>query len=95
VHPAQLREELIDLARDAGLEVRVAGVSRVGESEALPTSGTCRVRGALWVVLSAADPLDLQLDILADALRTHAAPFLESRYLLPAVRQRVGGGDPV
>jgi hypothetical protein len=83
---------MIDLARDAGFEVRVSGPGRMGELEVPPASGTCRVRGAVWVVLSSADPVEVQLDVLAGALRTHAADLLESRYVLPAIRERVTGG---
>ena len=83
---------LVSLAQDAGLEVRAVGRSSTGDSDLPPASGTCRVRGAVWIVLSAGDPLDAQIELLADALRTHARAFLESRYLPPAVRDRVMGG---
>ena len=85
---AELMEALRALAREAGIEVRGAGRSG-GDSESPPASGVCRVRGAVWVVLSASDPLETQLDVLADALRTHASALIEGRYLLPAVRARL------
>jgi hypothetical protein len=79
------------LARDAGLEVRLVDPDGASDVAAPATSGVCRVRGAVWVVLSNSDPLDIQLDVLAQALRTHAGRWIEERYLPPAVRQRVSG----
>ncbi len=90
---AELRDTLVSLAREAGLEVRALGSERGREGDVALVSGTCRVRGALWVVVSSSDPLEAQLETLANALRTHASPFLEGRYLPPAVRERVSGDD--
>ncbi len=84
----ELRDALAELARDAGLEVRTAD-ARAAQPELPPTSSVCRVRGVVWVILSSADPLDVQIDVLAGALRTHAAARLEDRYLPPAVRARL------
>ena len=84
--------ELVGLARDAGLEVRTVGRSSVADLDVPAVSGTCLVRGAVWVVLSSADPLDLRIDVLAEALRTHARDLIESRYLPPAVRERLSRG---
>ena len=77
----ELLELVLDLARDAGIEIRHEPAS------APVKSGVCRVRGALWLVLSAADPLEERLAVAADALRAHAGPLLEERYLPPAVRE--------
>ena len=55
------------------------------------TSGVCRVRDRIWVMLSQADPAEARLEVLAAALRTHAAAWMEGRYLAPAVRERVTG----
>lgn len=85
---AELLEALLELARDARLEVRVAGA----DADPPVTSGACRVRGEVWVVLARADPLEHQIDALARALREHAADFLEQRYLPPVVRARLGEG---
>ena len=84
---SDLLEALLGLAKEAGLEVRLT--SQVRDNEMPPMSGTCRVRDAVWVVLSASDPLELQLGVLANALRTHARALIESRYLPPAVRNRL------
>lgn len=83
---AEQLDQLIALAREAGLEVRAAQ----GGEPGLPlTSGVCRVRGALWVVVVPSDALEDRIEVVADALRTHAASFLESRYLPPALRERL------
>ncbi len=91
MEPIELLELLLALARDAGLEVHTLG--RGGDLDAHAVSGTCRVRGAVWVVISASDPLELRLDILARALHTHASVLIENRYLPPAVRERIAGAS--
>ncbi len=85
---AALLNALLDLALEAGLEVRGA---RASAGEPAPESAICRVNDRVWVVLSAADPVEIQIDVLADAVRTHAAHLIEARYLAPAVRERLGG----
>jgi hypothetical protein len=87
MHAEDLLDQLRDLARAAGLEVREIG--RAGEGERETPSGTCRVKGAVWVMLSAADSPDDRIDVLAAALARHAADFLEDRFLPPALRERV------
>jgi len=89
---AQLLEAFLDLARELALEVRVVGsrAARSGlDSESPPASALCRVKGQLWVVLSAADPASEQIDLLARALQIHAGAALEERHLAPALRQRL------
>jgi hypothetical protein len=86
---AELLDQLIALAREAGLEVRAA---RGGEPGLPLSSGVCRVRGELWVVVVPADPLEDRIEVVAGALRTHASAFLESRYLPPALRARLERG---
>jgi hypothetical protein len=86
---SEIMQELLALAAEANLEVRVVGRQGGVEGESPPTSAVCRVRGAVWVVLSAADPVEVQLDVLAKALRANAGELLETRYLPPAVRQRL------
>lgn len=75
----ELLEQLSALAREAGIEVRSAREDELA-------SGVCRVRGAVWVVLSASDPVAERVAVLARALCQHAAGFLERRYLPPAIR---------
>jgi len=81
--------ELLSLARECGLEVRVLGAAAGGtarEGETPPSSGVCRVRGAVWVMVSRQDPVDAQCELLAGALREHAASELDGRWLPPAIR---------
>ncbi len=97
---SELMGELLALAREAQLEVRVVGAAGQGEAGRPVESATCRVRGNVWVMLATADPVEVQLDVLVDALRKHAAELIESRYLSPAVRERLGdraggGQEPV
>ncbi len=90
VEKAALLDAFLELARSADLEVRFVRRAQAADFE-VPTSATCRVRGDVWVLLSTADPVDVHLDVIADALRTHAAGFIEGRYLVPAVRERLIG----
>jgi hypothetical protein len=78
---------LADLARETGLRVRRVGAGREGDP--LTRSGVCRLRGELFVVLVGSDPLEDQIQALADGLRRACPEALESRYLPPAVRQRL------
>ncbi len=89
MEPTELMDSLLTLARDAGLEVRTVGQGGGGDLDTPAASGTCRVRGAVWVVISARDPIELRLEVLARALRTHASALVENRYLPPAVRERI------
>jgi hypothetical protein len=89
MHPTELLDVLADLARAAGLEVRE--IRGAGEGDLRTSSGSCRVKGQIWVLLAPADSLDERIDALGSALATHAREFLESRYLPPAVRERLGG----
>ena len=93
---ALVLESLIDLAREAAIEVRVIGAGPTADGLAPATSGVCRVRGRVWVLLSRRETPNLQIRALANALREHAAPLLEQRYLPPAVRACIfpeGGAD--
>lgn len=87
---SELLERLRDLAAEAGLEVR--DLRSAADGQPGPSSGVCRVRGETWVLLAASDALEERVEVLAQALKTHAARFLESRYLPPAVRARLGCG---
>jgi hypothetical protein len=53
VNPCALRDELAELARGAGMDVRVLTGSRQVEPGLPVQSGVCRVRGVLWVMLAA------------------------------------------
>jgi len=86
----EVLEQLLELAVEAGLEVRAASGRSRDVDLPPPSSGVCRVRGSVWVVLSAADPPSAQIDVLADALKTYAGAFLSDHYLPPAVRELLG-----
>jgi hypothetical protein len=89
VELSELYERLAGLAREAGLEVR--DLRAGGDGQPPPASGVCRVRGQTWVLLAASDALEERIEVLARALRAHAADLLERRYLPPAVRARLAG----
>ena len=84
---SELLERLAELAREAGLEVRELRAGAEGDSS--PASGVCRVRGETWVLLAASDGLERRVEVLAQALKTHAGHILEGRYLPPALRERL------
>lgn len=86
---AELMDALLDLAAEAEIEVRSVAGGLPGDGEGNAGSGVCRVQGRIFVVLSGADPVDIQLDVLAQALREHAAVLVEGRFLPPAVRARL------
>lgn len=83
---SELVAALLALASEAGLEVRTVGPRPAAGGDLVPTSAVCRVRNAVWVVLSAADPPERHLEVLCEALRKHAAAFLEERFLPPRLR---------
>jgi hypothetical protein len=78
-------QALLDLADETGLEVRTVR-SRPGSDDPPIASAMCRVKGRIWVVLSQADSVDVQLAVLAGALVHHSGEALNDRYLPPAVR---------
>ena len=90
MEPEELLEALADLAAEAGLSVRVLRRGAGSDDLTTASSGVCRVRGEIWVVLAQADPVEERIEALARALREHAESLLEQRYLPPAVRARLG-----
>ena len=89
MEPPALLDLMAELAEEAGLRVRVMPRGAAPEGELLPGTGVCRVRDQIWVVLSPGDPVEDRIDALAAALRDHAKPFLEDRFVPPAVRERI------
>ena len=89
MHPSELLGQLVDLARDAGLEVRDIALGGAAEGDFPAASGTCRVQGKVWVLLAKGDSTEDRARVVARALKAHAGDFLESRYLPPAVRARL------
>ena len=89
--PVEIERHLIELAEAAGLEVRGLTGGSFQPSEPEASSGVCRVRDSIWVLLAPSDSVEEHISVLVSALETHAAGFLEDRYLPPAVRQRTRG----
>jgi hypothetical protein len=87
MEPSQILEALLDLAREAGLQVRPVGRAGLEAGEIQPGSAVVRVKGEVWVMLSSIDPVAIQLEVLAGALREHAADWIEQRHLPPALRE--------
>ena len=85
----ELLQALVELAQVTELEVRTLESTRVTQLELGVASAACRVRGEVWVVLSAADPLKVRIDVLAEALKTYRPAWLEQHWLPPAVRERL------
>lgn len=88
---AELLRAMIDVAGAAGLEVRILGAVEPTAGDGHPSSGQARLRDQVIVVLAESDPVEERLDVLAEALRTHAADYFADRFVPPAVRTRVTG----
>ena len=88
----ELLSSLVELAREAGIEVRRVRAHAGGEGDAPAVSGVCRLGEAVWVMLADSDPLDDRITALAHALQREAPAWLEGRYLPPAVRERLSAG---
>jgi len=83
-----LLDFLVELAQEAGIQVRVIpGSGAVVDLP--PRSGICRIRGAPWLLLAADESLEDRIEAAATAVRTHAPGALEGRFLPPAVRDRL------
>ncbi len=89
MEPDDLLERLLALARSAGVEVRETKAQ--GEVDSGPHSASCRLRGRLWVILVAGDPLEERIRAVADALDQADPGWLETHYLPPALRTRLEG----
>ena len=87
MEPEDLLGRLVALARSAGIEVRET--EGAGEAESGPHSASCRLRGRLWVVLVARDPLEERIHAVAEALDQADPGWLETHYLPPALRARL------
>jgi hypothetical protein len=78
---------LLELAGETGLAVRRVGRQPAFEGLPLGSSGVCRVRGELRVMLFDSDPVPERIRVLARALREIRGAELEGRFLPPAVRE--------
>jgi len=86
VTPAEILDALAALAEETGLRVRRVPGDRGEDPRSEARSAAC---GELWVVLVASDTEEERIAVLARALRAHAGPALEARWLPPAVRARL------
>jgi len=85
-----LLDALVDLAEQAGVRVRRLGGGGPADLAGMPArSGACRIRGAPWLLLADADPLEDRIAAAADALAALGEPWREGRFLPPAVREAV------
>jgi hypothetical protein len=82
-----LLEALLELAEETALPVQRLGRQPIFEGLSPSSSGVCRVRGELRVLLSDSDPVSARVAVLARALRRHRGEALESRFLAPALRE--------
>jgi hypothetical protein len=94
VQPADVLAFLVALAEEAGIAVRVLPRAAAGEGEPAPRSGACRMRGAPFLLLAPAEPVEDRIAAAAAALRRFAPQALEGRFLPPAVRARLEGPEP-
>jgi hypothetical protein len=89
---AALLAALLELAEELGLAVRRLPADAAFDGVGPSGSGLCTLRGQRMAWLSAADPPERQVDVLARALREHAGDSLEMRFLPPAIRERLNRG---
>lgn len=83
----KLVEELSEAAGRVGLEVRRERILR--EVGYRARGGACRLREKDMVIIDREQPAAEQLEVLAEALRSHD---LEALYLSPAARRMVQPG---
>jgi hypothetical protein len=88
---AALLAALVELAAEHELPVRRLPADSPFEGLVPAQSGVCLLRGRRIVLLCASDPLERQKEVLAQALRAHAGPALERRFLPPALRACLEG----
>jgi hypothetical protein len=82
-------QRLLGFARQAGIQVREA--KGEGDAESGPRSACCRLRGRVWVILVAGDPLEERIRAVAEALDQVEPRWLETHYLPPALRNFLEG----
>lgn len=88
---AGLRDEdrlalLLELAKRAGLELRILSTRAAAEDGAPRQSSVGRLGDRVWVLLVPDDLPAHQSATLAQALGRHRAEFLETCFLPPALR---------
>lgn len=94
MEPGELLDCLVDLAREAGLEVRRLPARAGSETESPPRSGVCRLRGRLLVLLASGDSVEDRIDAVVHGLRSLDPALLEGRWIPPAIRDRLERAEP-
>ncbi len=89
MEPEAILDALVEVARDAGVTVRVLPRSALREGEPLPESDVCRIRGEPWLILAAGESIEDRIAAAARAVRRYAADEADRRFLPPAVRSRL------
>jgi len=82
-----LLEALLELARESALPVQRLGRQPIFEGLSPSSSGVCRVRGELRVLLADSDPVPARIAVLARALHSERGAALQERFLAPALRE--------
>ena len=82
-------DALVEVAREAGVTVRVLPRAAAREGEPLPGSNVCRIRGQPWLILAPGESIEDRIDAAARAVQSFGAEQAERRFLPPAVRERL------
>lgn len=91
MEPAELLALLVELARESGLPIQRVSRQPVFEGLSPSSSGVCKVKGEVRVLLSDSDPVEERVRVLAMALRRERAEILAGRFLPPALRELLEG----
>lgn len=83
----ELFQALLELASETGVAVQRVSRQPVFEGLSPSSSGVCRVRGEVRVLLADSDPLPARIEVLARALSGSRREVLEGRFLAPALRE--------
>lgn len=87
-------DALLELAKRAGIELRLVS-ARAAAEEGAPRESVCgRVGERIWVLLLPDDPPAHQAAVLAQALGRHRAAFLETCFIPPALRAFIESALP-
>lgn len=78
---------LLELADQAGLEIRVLSARAAAEEGAPSQSRSGRLGERIWVLLVPDEPPAHQAAVLAQALGRYRADFLETCFVPPALRE--------
>ena len=85
---------LIDLAKRAGIRVRIVKPTAPEEIYPFPQSGLCQVKGETWLVLVHGDSTEGHVVAVASALRRYAPQLIEGHYVPPVVREVLDAARP-